>query len=71
MYMGGRQISNRQEEVHKREELKIKQWINRKSANTDVSITVLLVNALIFIIIGTLREDPLSTGMFDVFFGEN
>jgi hypothetical protein len=29
IYMGGRQISNRQEEVHKREELKIKEWINR------------------------------------------
>ena len=61
--MGGRQISNRQEEVHKREELKIRKWISRQSANTDVSITVLLVNALIFIVIVTLREDPLPTGM--------
>ena len=45
------------------EELKIRKWINRQSANTDVSITVLLVNALIFIVIVTLREDPLPTGM--------
>jgi hypothetical protein len=29
---------------------------------------VLLVNALIFIVIGILREDPLSTGILDVFF---
>jgi hypothetical protein len=36
--------------------------------NTDVSISVLLVNAIIFIVIGILREDPLSTGILDVFF---
>jgi hypothetical protein len=30
---------------------------------TDVSISVLLLNAIIFIVIGILREDPLSTGM--------
>jgi hypothetical protein len=29
MYMDGRQISNRQEEVHKRGKLKIKEWIDR------------------------------------------
>ena len=28
-YMTGRQISNRQEEVHKRGKLKIKEWIDR------------------------------------------
>jgi hypothetical protein len=28
----------------------------------------MLVNAIIFIVIGILREDPLSTGMLDVFF---
>ena len=51
--MGGRQILNRQEEVHKR----------GRTNNTDVSISVILANAIIFIVIGTLREDPLSTGM--------
>ena len=29
IYMGGRHISDRQEEVHKREELKIKEWIDK------------------------------------------
>ena len=29
MYMGGRQLSNRQEEVHERGGLKIKEWSNR------------------------------------------
>jgi hypothetical protein len=33
-----------------------------------VSISVILVNAIIFIVIGMLREDPLSTGILDVFF---
>jgi hypothetical protein len=33
-----------------------------------VSICVILVNAIIFVVIGILREDPLSTGMLDVFF---
>jgi hypothetical protein len=28
----------------------------------------MLVNAIIFIVIGILREDPLSTGILDVFF---
>jgi hypothetical protein len=33
-----------------------------------VSISVILVNnAIIFIVIGILREDPLPTGMLDVF----
>ena len=63
IYMGGRQISNRQEEVHKRGKLKIKEWIDRKSTNTEVSTSVILVNAIIVILIVTLREDPLSTGM--------
>jgi hypothetical protein len=31
-----------------------------------VSISVILVNAITFIVIGILREDPLSTGMLDV-----
>ena len=35
---------------------------------TDVSISVILVNAISFIVIVTWREDPLSTGMLDVFF---
>jgi hypothetical protein len=35
---------------------------------TEVSIIVILVNAIIFIVIGILREDPLSTGMLYVFF---
>jgi hypothetical protein len=30
----------------------------------------MLVNAIIFIVIGTLKEDPLSTGMLDVFFSK-
>jgi hypothetical protein len=34
----------------------------------DVSIRVILVNAITFIFIGILRENPLSTGMLDVFF---
>jgi hypothetical protein len=38
--------------------------------NTDVSISVLLVNAMIFTVIGILREDPLSMGMLDVFFSK-
>jgi hypothetical protein len=29
LYMTGRQIWNRQEEVHKRGKLKIKEWIDR------------------------------------------
>jgi hypothetical protein len=33
-----------------------------------VSISLILVNAIIFIIIGILREDPLSMGILDVFF---
>ena len=49
--------------MHKREELKIKQWINRQSASTDIYMTVISINALIFIVISTLREDPLSPGM--------
>jgi hypothetical protein len=38
------------------------------SNTTDVSIIVILANAIIFIVIGILREDPLSPGMLDVFF---
>jgi hypothetical protein len=41
-----------------------------ETTSTDVSISVLLVNAIIFIVIGILREDPLSTGMLDVFFSK-
>ena len=33
------------------------------SNSTDVFVIVLLVNAIIFIVIGTLREDLLSPGM--------
>jgi hypothetical protein len=39
--------------------------------NTDVSICVILVNAIISIVIVILREDPLSTGMLDIFFPKN
>jgi hypothetical protein len=31
-------------------------------------MSILLANVIIFIVIGILREDPLSTGMLDVFF---
>ena len=61
--MGRRQISNHQEEVHKRGGLKIREQSNRYSTSTDVFIVVLIVNALIFIVISSLREDPLSPGM--------
>jgi hypothetical protein len=40
------------------------------TATTNVSISVLLVNVIIFIVIGILREDPLSKGMLDVFFSK-
>jgi hypothetical protein len=43
-------------------------YVYFNTTNTDVSISVILVNAIIFIVIGILREDPLSTGMLDVFF---
>jgi hypothetical protein len=33
-----------------------------------VPISVILGNAIIFIVIGILREDPLSTDLLDVFF---
>jgi hypothetical protein len=43
--------------------------IDKLLMNTDVSISVKLVNAIIFIVISLLiREDPLSTGILDVFF---
>ena len=33
---------------------------------------ITLVNAIIFIVIGSLKEDPLSTGMFGMYFrGKN
>jgi hypothetical protein len=35
-----------------------------------VSISVILVNAIIFIVIGILRDDPLPTGTLGVFFEE-
>jgi hypothetical protein len=38
--------------------------------NTDVSISVILVNAIIFSVISLLREDPLSPGILDIFFFE-
>ena len=38
---------------------------------TDVSISITLFNAIIFTVIVILREDPLSTGMLDVFFRKN
>ena len=57
-YIGGRQISNRQEVVHKRGGLRLNNGL------------VLLVNAIIFIVIVILREDPLSTGILDVFFSK-
>ena len=47
--MTGRQISNCQEEVHKRGILKIKYFIYRESTSTDVFISVLLANAIILL----------------------
>jgi hypothetical protein len=45
-----------------------KQVMDKLLINTDVSISVILVNAVIFIVIVTLREDPLSPGILDMFF---
>jgi hypothetical protein len=42
-----------------------------KRANTDVSIIVILINRLFSFTIRALKEDPLSTGMLDVFFPKN
>jgi hypothetical protein len=33
-----------------------------------ISISVILVDAILFIVISLLREDPLSTGILDMFF---
>ena len=65
--MGGSPIFESPQEVHKRGKSKIKKN-NRKSTSTEVSKGVLLVNAVIFTVMNTLREDPLSTGISDMFF---
>jgi hypothetical protein len=41
---------------------------NNSLIDTDVSIIVILVNAIIFSVIDILREDPLSPGILDMFF---
>ena len=41
---------------------------NRYSNNLKVSFILILVNAIIFILIGLLKEDPLTTGMFGMYF---
>ena len=48
--------------------LKIKEKSMSWTSNIDVSISGILVNAVSFLVIVTLRDDPLSTGMLDVFF---
>jgi hypothetical protein len=64
--MGGRQIL---QELHKKEEdNKSNNKVWAKLLIQDVSIIVILVNAAIFIVIVMLREDPLSTGILDMFF---
>jgi hypothetical protein len=43
---------------------------NRSNAHRENAYNRNPVNAIIFIVIGILREDPLSTGMLDVFFSK-
>jgi hypothetical protein len=38
------------------------------SSGGNTPISVILVNAIIFIVISLLREDPLSSGILDMFF---
>jgi hypothetical protein len=52
----------------KEEDKKSNKQVIAKSTNTNVSISVILVNAIIFIVISLLREDPLSPGILDMLF---
>jgi hypothetical protein len=57
--MAGR-FSNRHKRCIREEDYKLNKQMIAKLLNTDVStISVILVNAIIFIVIGILREDPL------------
>jgi hypothetical protein len=67
-WVAGR-FSKRHKRYIREEDNKLnKQVMDKVLMNTDVSISVILVNAIIFIVIGMLREDPLSPGILDVFF---
>jgi hypothetical protein len=55
----------------KEEDDKSNKQIMDKLLNTDVSICVILVNAITFIVFSLLREDPLSTCILEVFFPKN
>jgi hypothetical protein len=44
---------------------------NTVARTTNNAYSLKAVNAIIFIVIGILREDPLSPGMLDVLFRKN